>query len=179
MQESQWTVPTAVEPSKFQTCKWFLQVRPLKGFFFFFFFFFFWKFFGSYRLTAIVEGWNFNHHETLSNLRSHPIFLFFFSVSLTLFALSLCVFDDTVSAFFPLKSSSFLVNGVSFFAASTQPLIFALLLSTSQVLLAFVFNPFLNRRASYRISLLLFLYYLLYFFFFYFWISKGLFSIAV
>ena len=133
MQESQWTVPTAVEPSRFQTCKWFLQVRPLKGFFFFFW----WKFFGSYRLTAIVEGWNFNHRETLSNLRSHshlPVLLL--CLAHTLFALSLCVFDDTVFAFFPLKSSSFLVNGVSFFAASTQPLIFALLLSTTNALLS-------------------------------------------
>ena len=153
-----------------------LTSQTVKGFFFFFF----WKFFGSYRLTAIVEGWNFNHHETLSNLRSHPhLPILLLCLAHTLFALSLCVFDDTVFAFFPLKSSSFLVNGVSFFAASTQPLIFALLLSTSQVLLAFVFNSFLNRRASYRISLLLFLYYLLYFFFLYFWISKGLFSIAV
>ena len=95
MQESQWTVPTAIEHFEFQNRKRFLQVRPLKVFF--------WKFFGTYRLTAIVDGWNFNHHETLSDLRSHPhLPVLLLCLARTLSALSLCVFDDSVSTFFSL-----------------------------------------------------------------------------
>ena len=138
-------MPTAVEPSRFQTRKRLLQVRPLKFFFFFFFFLKIFWFLQAYRhcwRLKLQPPWDAikleiappsSYSSSLS--RSHS----FCSLPLCFWWYGFCIFPAKVFFFFG-KWSVLLCcfNSATniCFAASTQPLIFALLLSTTNALLS-------------------------------------------
>ena len=103
MQESQWTVPTAVEPSRFQTRKRFLQVRPLKVFFFFLKIFWFLQAYRHCWRLKLQPSWDAIRLEiappsscSSSLSRSHS----FCSLPLCFWRYGFCIFPAKVFFFF-------------------------------------------------------------------------------
>ena len=129
-------------------------------------------------LTAIVEGWSFNHHEMLSDLRSHrhlPILLLYFARTPSLCFWRCCsfIFSSRVffifSSFFPLESSSVFGKWSPLFCCCFIACCFTINhqhLPNCQLLLLFFWNkannyqPLLVLGSSFRIYPIVFFFFL-------------------